>query len=155
MNRKLTPAELEQLIHRELHALPPRRAPRTLESRVLAAIEHRASVPWYHQSWSYWPAAVRATFLAALTGASAAAVAALYLVSQGASGDTLAREVGSRFQIFSQLYAAGAWVFDFGARLFASIPSLWLYGGLAVVAAFYAAFLGLGAVAYRTLYQHD
>ena len=46
---KMTPEELEQFIHRELRGLPVRRAPSTLEGRVLAAIEHRASIAWYHQ----------------------------------------------------------------------------------------------------------
>ena len=54
---------LEQLISRTLRDLPPRRAPRSLESRVLAALEHQAVIPWYHKSWSYWPAAIRASFL--------------------------------------------------------------------------------------------
>ena len=36
---------------------------------------------------------------------------------------------------------------DFTSQMVGSIPSLWLYGGLAVVAALYATFFGLGAVA--------
>ena len=58
--KKMTPEELEEFIHRELCGLPVRPAPSTLEARVLAAIEHRARIAWYHKSWSYWPAAVRA-----------------------------------------------------------------------------------------------
>src|SRR6185369_1483903 len=54
---------LEQAIHRELRSLPPRRAPRTLEARVLAEIQRRATIAWYHKSWSYWPAPVRAAFI--------------------------------------------------------------------------------------------
>lgn len=155
MNRKLSPEELEQLIHRELRALPPRRAPRSLEGRVLAALEHRASLPWWHQSWSYWPAAVRAAFLAFATGISTAAVVAVTLFSRGASAEALSAQVGQRLQIFSQLYAAGAWVADLTVRSFGAIPSLWLYGALAAIVALYATFFGLGAVAYRTIYQHD
>jgi hypothetical protein len=33
-----------------------------------------------------------------------------------------------------------------------SLPSLWIYIGLAVVVAVYATALGIGAIAYRTLY---
>jgi hypothetical protein len=155
MNRKMTPDELEQLIHRELRNLPSRRAPRSLESRVLAAIEHRQMIPWYHKSWSYWPAAVRTAFLAGAGTLTAAILYALTLLGRGAQADAVAHEVGSRFQLLAALYSAGAWMVDFAGRLVGGIPSLWLYGGLAVVVALYATFAGLGAVAYRTLYQHD
>src|SRR4051812_36263127 len=70
--------QLEQLVHRELRGLPLRPAPRTLEARVLAEIERRATVAWYHRSWSYWPAAVRAVFLVAGTAFAGLAVAAFY-----------------------------------------------------------------------------
>ena len=39
--KKMTPEELEQFIHRELRALPPRKAPMSLEARVQAAVEAR------------------------------------------------------------------------------------------------------------------
>lgn len=155
MNRKMTPEELEQFIHRELRSLPPRRAPRSLESRVLAAIEHRATVAWYHQSWSYWPTAVRAAFLVVATGLAGAAVTAVTFMSRGLDAGAAVQEAGSRFPLAAQLYAAGTWTADFVASLAANIPTLWLYGGLAAVAALYAAFFGLGAAAYRTLYRSN
>ena len=37
------PEKLERAIHETLRALPPRRAPRTLEARVLAELERRAA----------------------------------------------------------------------------------------------------------------
>ena len=42
MNKKMTPEELEQFIHRELRALPPRKAPAGFEARLQAAVEARA-----------------------------------------------------------------------------------------------------------------
>src|SRR5690606_33318965 len=78
----VTPERLEQLVHRELRALPLRKAPAGFEARVMAEIERRAAVAWYHKSWSYWPAAVRAAFLAVGTGVAGATVAAFYLISQ-------------------------------------------------------------------------
>ncbi|MBI2518737.1 MAG: hypothetical protein HYV95_17820 [Opitutae bacterium] len=155
MNRKMTPAELEQLIHRELRSLPPRRAPRSLESRVMAAIEHRATVVWYHQSWSYWPAAVRTAFLVVATGLAGAIVTAISLMSRGLDAGAAVQQAGSRFPLAAQLYAAGAWTADLVSHLVGSIPALWLYGGLATVAALYATFFGLGAAAYRTLYRSN
>jgi hypothetical protein len=55
---KLSPEQLEKLIHSNLRALPDRRAPRSLESRVHAAIETRAALPWWKQSFAQWPVAV-------------------------------------------------------------------------------------------------
>ncbi len=45
MNKKMTPEELEKLIHRELRALPPRKAPAGFEARLQAAIEARTARP--------------------------------------------------------------------------------------------------------------
>jgi hypothetical protein len=153
--KKMTPAELEQFIHRNLHSLPPRRAPRSLESRVLAALEQRAMIPWYHKSWSYWPAAVRAAFLVIASGVTGAFLAAFYLGFNGVNTSAVAAQAGVKLGVFTKLYHSAAWLVDFGAHLVGSIPSLWLYGGLALVAALYATFFGLGAAAYRTLYRNN
>ena len=152
---KMTPDELEQFIHQQLHGLPPRRAPRTLETRVLAALEQRAAVAWYHRSWNYWPAAARATFLAVATGIAGTGVAAFYLVSSGVDTGAVAGQAADRFEGLSRLYNLAAWVVDFASYVITSIPPLWLYGGLATLAALYAAFFGLGAAAYRTLYRSN
>lgn len=42
----LSPQDLEKLIHQTLRALPDRKAPRSLEHRVLAAIAARQALPW-------------------------------------------------------------------------------------------------------------
>jgi hypothetical protein len=155
MNRKMSPQELEQFIHQHLRGLPPRKAPRSLESRVLSAIEHQVSIPWYHKSWSYWPAAVRSSFLAVATAVSGVAVTAFYLMTQGVDVGAVASEAGSHFEWLSRLVGAGMWSVNFLSYLTSSIPSVWLYSGLAAVAALYAAFFGLGAAAYRTLYRNN
>ncbi|MBI3885017.1 MAG: hypothetical protein HY302_04730, partial [Opitutae bacterium] len=46
----MTPEELEQIVHQNLRALPPRRAPRTLGARVLAELERRRALAWWHRS---------------------------------------------------------------------------------------------------------
>jgi hypothetical protein len=153
--RTAMPERLEQIIHQELRALPARRAPRTLEARVLAEIERRATVAWYHKSWSYWPAPVRAAFLAVGTGVAAAAVAAFYLISQGAAADAVVQEVASGFGWITRIVGAATWTAGFVRHLAADIPPLWLYGGLAFVAAMYATFVGLGTAAYRYLYRNN
>ena len=44
---------------------------------------------------------------------------------------------------------------NFASQQLAAIPPLWLYGGLAFLAAMYATFVGLGATAYRYLYRNN
>lgn len=152
---KMTPEELEKFIHQNLRSLPARRAPRSLESRVLAAIEQQATIPWYHKSWSYWPAAIRAAFLALATGVTGAVVAAFYLMSTGAEASAFVAQAGARLSGFVKIYHAAVWVVELAANVISSIPPLWLYGGVALIAALYATFVGLGAAAYRTLYRHN
>src|SRR5688572_757777 len=149
------PQTLEQAIDRELRALPLRPAPRTLEGRVLAEIERRATVAWYHRSWSYWPAPVRAVFLVLGTAFAAVAVAAFYRLSQGAAAETVLHDVATGFGWLTRVVAAVNWTFNIIQQLVAAIPPLWLYGGLAFVGSLYAVFVGVGAAAYRYLYRRN
>lgn len=144
-----SPEKLEQLVHHELRRLPPRKAPASLEARVLAAIEQQATVAWYHKSWSYWPAAVRAAFLGLATALSGIAMAAFYLMSQGAEASALTAATGERFAGILALFHFVRWTTTYVSDTIAGIPPLWLYGGLACIAALYATFFGLGAAAYR------
>lgn len=153
--RARTPEQIEQLVHRELRSLPLRRAPRTLEARVFAAIEHRAAIAWYHKSWSFWPAAVRTAFLVVATAVSGAVMTAFYQMFTGAELSALVDQAGVKLNFLAKFYHTAVWVVDFAANVFGSIPPLWLYGGLALVAALYATLFGLGAAAYRTLYRHN
>ncbi len=153
--RVVQPERLEQIIHQELRALPARRAPRTLEARVLAEIERRATVAWYHKSWSYWPAPVRAAFLAVGTGFAAAAVAAFTLLSQGAAADAVMQDVATGFGWITRIVSACTWIYHFIHQLLGGLPPLWLYGSLAFIAAMYATFVGLGTAAYRLLYRNN
>src|SRR3989442_14312107 len=64
--------QLEAAIMRELKGLPDLRAPRTLVTRALTAIENQSRLPWYWQSWQTWPVIGRAVaiiVLVALFGA--------------------------------------------------------------------------------------
>lgn len=151
----LAPEQTEQLIHRELRALPLRKAPASLEARVLAEIERRAAIAWYHKSWSYWPASVRAVFLGFGTAVAGAAMVAFYLLSQGAAVESVAGEIATGFGWITRIAGAVAWTFHFIRQLIGGIPPLWLYGGLAFIAAMYATFVGLGTAAYRYLYRNN
>jgi len=153
--RAASSAQLEQQVHRELRSLPLRPAPRSLEARVLAEIERRATVAWYHKSWSYWPTAVRAAFLVLGTGFAAVAIAVFYQLSQGAAAETVVHDVSTGFGWLTRLVAVVGWSFHFIQQLVAAIPPLWLYGGLAFIGSLYAVFVGVGAAAYRYLYRRN
>jgi len=151
---KPSPEELAQTIHRTLRSVPLHRAPRTLEGRVLAAIEARAALPWWRQSFAQWPMPARVAFLI-----SSAAVAKLVLMA------TVWVMAGFDSAQFASAFSAPqAWIGTGSSivqgisacagTLYRSIPPLWLYGGLAFVGAMYAALFGLGATAYRTLYAN-
>jgi len=153
--RAQAPEQLEQFIHATLRSLPNRRAPGTLEARVLAEVERRATIAWYHKSWSYWPAGVRAAFLGLGTAVAGAAVVGFYLLSQGAAAGAVAQEIGTGFGWITRVVGAATWTAGFVKQLIAGIPPLWFYGGLAFIAAMYATFVGLGTAAYRYLYRDN
>jgi hypothetical protein len=151
---KHSPEDLEKFIHRTLRALPDRRAPRSLESRVLAAIEARAAQPWWKQSFAEWPIAARCVFLLFTAGLVKFAVMATMWAMAGVENSHLASTFTLELASLERIGGVFAGIRDFCALLFRSIPSVWLYGGLAAVAAIYATLFGLGATAYRALYSN-
>src|SRR6185312_6050825 len=150
----MTPEELEKFVHQQLRALPSHRAPHSLESRVLAALERQAGIPWYHKSWSYWPAFVRMAFLVLAIGATAGFVVAFYFGFNDVNASGVVAQAGEKLSFFTQIYHVATWIAGLATQVFASIPSIWLYGALALVAALYGTFLGIGAAAYRVLYRN-
>jgi hypothetical protein len=133
---------LQQLLDRALRELPLRRAPPTLESRVIGELARRAALPWWRRSFTHWPLLARAAFLV-LCGAlvwlaflgGAAAVA-------GVDSLTWARQAGVLVMALGNVAAAIA----------RFSPPHWLYEGAAVCGALYAVLFGLGAIVYRLLY---
>jgi hypothetical protein len=133
---------LERLLDRTLRELPPRRAPPTLESRVFAELERRASLPWWRRNFAHWPRMARAGCLLICTGSAGVAVAGAAAAAADVRSLYWAREIGS-------LMASGGNLF---ALLAGISPPLWFYEGIAVCGVLYAALFGLGAALYRTLY---
>ena len=143
--------KLEHLIQQTLRELPARRAPLTLEHRVLGEIARRAALPWWHKSYAFWPEPVRAAFFILSAAVAALAVAGLFALTRGgvsteAAGEIVEQLAGTRGTLGT--------IFDKTAMLFYAIPKLWLYGGVAIVMGCYATLIGIGAVAYRTLRAH-
>lgn len=147
---KLSPEQLEKLIHQNLRALPDRRAPRSLESRVLAAIEARAALPWWQQSFRAWPVAARAAFLLV----SAALLFAVVRLVPGFDGSSYVSEATARMTWLGQLRALGSSLAELGALIARAIPPMWIYAILGGLATLYVTLFGLGATAYRMLYAN-
>jgi hypothetical protein len=142
------PDDLAKIVHSALRSLPDRRAPHTLERRVLAAIEAQAARPWWRQSWSHWPVSLRAGFIL-FSLASAASLVTLVLLGPEVFqiGALLARMLAP----LSGVRVLCSGVADAARAVVASIPTMWLYGAFATVGLLYAALFGVGAAAYRTL----
>ncbi len=149
---KRTPEELEKYIHQTLRALPARRAPVSLESRVRAAIEARAALPWWKQSFARWPMAARVAFVVASAGVAKLAIMAVVWAMAGFDTAQLASAFSTESGWLHTASSVVDGVSSFCGVIYRSIPPLWLYGGLAFVAVMYAALLGLGTAAYRMLY---
>jgi hypothetical protein len=139
----MTPHEsheaLARLLDRTLHELPLRRAPLTLESRVLGELERRAALPWWRRSFAYWPPLARAAFVV-ICGA---------LIRLAFLGGTTA-VAGVRSLSWVGVLTASAG--NLATLLAHTAPPTWAYEGIAVCAVLYAVLFGLGAAVYRTLY---
>jgi hypothetical protein len=144
--------KMERLIHQTLRDLPPRRAPQSLEHRVLVELRRRGALPWWRKSFVHWPVAARAAFI--VLSAGLVKLALMFGVCVTAGFD-----IGQYKEAFPQQFAwmeSGLAVVhaaeDFFAIMARNIPSLWLYAGLAFFATMYAALFGLGAAAYKVIH---
>jgi hypothetical protein len=139
--------KLERALTEALKGLPLRRAPRTLELRVVDELERRAALPWWRVSFTHWPAAPRVAFVIVCI----ALVAATFLGGVVAfvgdrSFNEAAALVLSWVQPFLAVMSSAGGVATLLVRV---IPPLWLYGGMAFGIMLYLALFGLGAAAYR------
>lgn len=144
---------LEQLIDRTLRAQPLIKAPNTLEARVWAQIEQRATLAWWKGSFVHWPIPARAVFLlATLVVVKFVLKGAMWLMDGLRAApitETLSEPVTWIYtlrDIFSSIATAGMYVLN-------SFPTYWLYAGALASVATYVAFFGLGAAVYRMLYK--
>lgn len=146
--------KLERLVHRTLRDLPPRSAPRALEQRVLAEIARRAALPWWRKSFVHWPVPARAAFIVVSAGIVKLVLMATVWVMAGFDIAQFRAAFAEPFAWMEGGLAVVRATADFFDILFRNIPPLWLYGGLAFLAAMYAALFGLGAAAYKALHLH-
>lgn len=143
----MPPENPETRFHRALRSLPDRRAPASLEERVMAELARRAAQPWWRRSYLSWPMPLRAAFL--LGSAAAAALLVHFAVRFGAwteigSAASAARGALERSQGFVNALSQTV------AALLGDIPPLWLDAIAGLAALSCAALAGLGAAAYRS-----
>jgi hypothetical protein len=144
--------KLEDFVRRAVDGIPDRRAPHTLEARILAEIDRRAALPWWRQSYSHWPIAARWAFLAVSAAAAAILIAAVMTFLQNPGTVQATGEVAQRFAWLGVAKDTLETLLYDARGVFESIPTLWVYGGLAVIASCYATLIGVGAAAYRTFF---
>jgi len=144
-HRPSTPEQLERFVDEALRDQPLQRAPGDLESKVMAAIAHRAVTPWWRTSFAHWPAAARVLFL----------VASVVFVKLGLDAASMVIEPLDPGARSAALFAELAWIRALFASLGAvlrSLPTWWIYFGAAVLSTLYVVLFGVSAAAYRTLY---
>jgi len=141
--------EMEARIGEALRTLPVRRAPATLESRVLDALARRAPLPWWRRSFGEWPAAARIAF-------SVTSAALVVLTVLAAANANLGSLDASRALATAPVLHDASVFFAITRSLSVSLASLlssrWVLGCLVASAALYAALFGLAVAGYRTLY---
>ena len=141
-------SRLERQVHALLRSLPARRAPEELLARVLAQLEQRAALPWWRRQVRQWPMAARLSF-------ALLAVACLVLLSLAgrAAMPHLAHPTASMLAWGHHMQA----VLNVVPRLFTALlgvlPMAWLQAFLVIGVLAYLFLFGVGAAAYRLLYQ--
>jgi len=143
-------ASLEALVGQLARNQPLRRAPDSLERRVLGQLARRHSnVPWWKKGFSDWPMAARASFLLASVGFVWLAVAGFLSVTSYLGAGEIAGTALSWVRVGSN---AASLMISAGTFVLHAIPPAWLYAAAVVAFVSYAMLFGLGTVAYRTLY---
>jgi hypothetical protein len=143
--------KLEKLMSQTLRGLPSRRAPGTLEARVIDELQRRAALPWWHVGFARWPAVPRAAFVVVCAALIAATIlgGASALVGMRSLNEAAALPLSWMHPVLTVFSSAGG----VAALLVRVIPPLWLYGALGFGIVLYVALFGLGAAAYRMLYR--
>jgi hypothetical protein len=137
--------DLEKFIHQQLQKLPEYKAPDSLVTNVLSAIAARKKLPWWKQSFTFWPRRVQCLLYAAL---SFAFVAAIYGTARAADNVAVPDVSG---QLSSYAWVART-IRSVGEALFLSVfnlPVQYLAGLIAVFLLLYGACLAAGFALFK------
>ena len=145
--------QLEAAISRELKALPELSAPTALASRMMAAIEQRARVPWYRRSWQTWPAALQAASRVVLLALFGGLCLGGWQLSQTGTATLALHRAGEWFSglgvignIFNALANAAVLVVK-------KLGTGFIVACLVVMGTGYAMCIGAGTVYYRLAFS--
>ncbi|MDE2263761.1 MAG: hypothetical protein KGL45_14655 [Gammaproteobacteria bacterium] len=153
-SRDQTDEKLERLVSQVLRDQPPRRAPASLEARVLGELARRARLPWWRRGVAYWPAAVRVPIITAC----AVCVPVVWVLSLWLAARLLSVTRSRMAGPLATLRDAGHTLASLGAatsHIIQSIPREWLLGGIIATATLYAVLFALIAVGYSLLYPRS
>ncbi len=142
---RLDPEGLERLVGQIARSQPPRRAPATLQARVLDAVARQDRRSAWTGGFDRWPAAARIAF-AVLTLAAAVASARL---------PGLATPLAAVREFVFGLASAGALghlIFETAVR---ALPAAWLCAAAAALVTLYAAVAALFSLTHRSLGRHS
>lgn len=150
-SRDQSDEKLERLVSQVLRDQPLRRAPASLETRVLGELAARSRLPWWRRGIATWPVSVRIPVIATCAVCVPAVwVLSLWLAAHLASV-TRSRMAGP----LATIRDAGHTVSSLGAlttHIVQSIPREWLLGGFVATATLYATLFALAAFGYSLLF---
>jgi len=151
-SRDQTDEKLERLVSQVLRDQPLRRAPASLESRVLGELAARARLPWWRRGVASWPAAVRVPVITVC----AICVPLVWILSLWLAARLAPAAHARMAGPLAAAWDAGrafASLGTAGAHIIQSIPREWLVGGIIATATLYAVLFALVAAGYALLYQ--
>jgi hypothetical protein len=155
----------EALVARQLRELPLRRAPVSLEARVMAAIASGAlqpvpvratgsvhdATPWYRNNFRRWPLPIQILF-------ALLSVALAHFLTQQLGGVTTVaptrlagEELRSSWSLVQALLTVGASLTDSLRALLRSMPTNWLMVVASGAATSYALLASASAFVYRSI----
>lgn len=150
-SRDQTDEKLERLVGQVLRDQPLRRAPASLEARVLGELAARARLPWWRRGIASWPDAVRVPLIAGC----AVCVPLVWILSLWLARRLVTVTRERMAGPLAGLQATGhalAWLGTTVSQVIQSIPREWLVGGLIATATLYAVLFALVAFGYSMLY---
>ena len=141
---------LESASNRVLRDLPQRRAPPTLEPRVLRELRRRDRLPWWRRSFVHWPLLARSAFV--IVCGTLVGITVFCSERDMALGQMVNDAATAPFAWARPAMTAAASVTRLATVLGHAMPPTWLYAGLGFAVLLYLLLFGLGAAAYRSLY---